>query len=140
LGRAPTARVLGQDSFQQLTAQARVRLLLQWAEVPTSLPDHFSALIARRNRLQQAECEAPEVLFNVRNGLIHPPRRLSDPEWPSLDEMVESWQFATWALQLVLLRLFGYANNYWSRLRIGRPSLDVEPVPWVAEDAIGDGS
>ena len=131
---------LGPDSFQQLTAAARVRLLLQWAEVPTSLPDDFSALIARRDRLQQAEWEGPEVLFNVRNGLIHPPRRLSDPEWPSLDEMIESWQFGTWALQLVLLRLFGYADNYWSRLRLGRSSLDVEPVPWVAKDAIGHGN
>ena len=131
---------LGPDSFQQLPASARVRLLLQWAEVPTSLPDHFAALIARRDRLQQAEWEAPEVLFNVRNGLIHPPRRLTDPEWPSLDEMVESWQFATWALQLVLLRLFGYADNYWSRLRLGRSSLDVEPVPWMADDATASGS
>jgi hypothetical protein len=125
---------LGQDSFQQLTAAARVRLLLQWAEVPTSLPDHFAALIARLDRLQQSEWEAPEILFNVRNGLIHPPRRLTDPEWPSLDEMVEAWQFATWALQLVLLRLIGYAGQYWSRLRLGRPSLDVEPVPWAADD------
>lgn len=131
---------LGQESFQQLTAAARVRLLLQWAEIPTSLPDQFAALIARRDRLQQAEWEAPEVLFNVRNGLIHPPRRLTDPEWPSLDEMIESWQFATWALQLVLLRLFGYSDNYWSRLRLGRSSLDVEPVPWVAEDATTSGN
>lgn len=126
---------LGQDSFQQLTAGARVRLLLQWAEVPTSLPEHFAALIARRDRLQHAEWEAPELLFNIRNGLLHPPRRLTDPEWPSLDELIESWQFATWALQLVLLRLFGYADNYWSRLRLGRSSLDVEAVPWVSEDA-----
>jgi hypothetical protein len=128
---------LGQDSFQQLAAGARVRLLLQWARIPTSMRDHFTALIARRDRLQQAEWEAPEVLFNVRNGLIHPPRRLSDPEWPSVDEMVESWQFATWALQLVLLRLFGYAGKYWSRLRLGRSSLDVEPVPWAAEGRLG---
>jgi hypothetical protein len=126
---------LGQDSFQQLTAAARVRLLLQWAEVPVSLPGQFAALSGRRNRLGQTDWEAPELLFNVRNGLIHPPRRLADPEWPSLDDMVECWQFATWALQLVLLRLFGYANSYWSRLRLGRPSVDVEPVPWAARDS-----
>jgi hypothetical protein len=126
---------LDQDSFRQLTAGARVRLLLQWAGIPTSLPDHFTALIARRDRLQQPEWEAPELLFNVRNGLIHPPRRLTDPEWPSVDEMLECWQFSTWALQLALLRLFGYADNYWSRLRLGRSSLDLEPVPWIADDA-----
>ena len=80
------------------------------------------------------------MLFNVRNGLIHPPRRLTGPEWPSLDEMIESWQFATWALQLVLLRLFSYADNYWSRLRLGRSSIDVEPVPWATEDATAGGS
>lgn len=131
---------LGQDSFQQLTAAARVRLLLQWAEVPIALPDHFAALIARRDHLQQAEWEAPEVLFNVRNGLIHPPRRLTDPEWPNLDEMVECWQFATWALQLVVLRLFGYADNYWSRLRLGRSSLGLEPVPWAGSDTTAGGS
>lgn len=67
------------------------------------------------------------------------PRRLTDPEWPNSDEMVESWQFATWALQLVLLRLFGYADNYSSRLRLVRSSLDVEPVLWLAEDATALG-
>jgi len=124
---------LDQDSFQQLTAAAKTRLLLQWAEIPTAIPENFHALIARRDRLQQTHGEAPEILFNVRNGLIHPPRRLDDPEWPTLDELIEAWQFSTWALQLALLRLLGYADHYWSRLRLGRSALSVEPVPWAAE-------
>ncbi|MGH7485499.1 MAG: hypothetical protein ACREMY_07830, partial [bacterium] len=80
--------------------------------------------------------EGPEVVFNIRNGLIHPPKDLQDPAWPNVDELFEAWQLATWQLQLVLLRVLGYEGDYWSRLRLGRSEMDVEPVPWAGDHDI----
>lgn len=120
-----------QDTFRRLTAGAAVRLLINWTGLNADVPDGFDALAARRGRLGQSRWDAPELLFDVRNGIIHPPRALDDPEWPSGDELIEAWQLSTWYLQLVILRLLDYRGQYWSRLRLGRSEMDVETVPWT---------
>jgi hypothetical protein len=107
-----------------------VRLLLQWAGIPVELPTQFGALAARRGRLGQPDFAGPEVLFDVRNNLVHPPRRIEEPEWPHHDELLEAWQLATWYLELAVIRLLGYEGEYVSRLRLGGWDLDTEPVPW----------
>lgn len=73
----------------------------------------------------------PELVFNVRNRLVHPPKRVEDPEWPSDEEREEVWQLSTWFLQMAILRLLDYQGEYWSRLRLGRSGMDTEPVPWA---------
>jgi hypothetical protein len=71
------------DALGKLSAGATVRLLLHWAGIPVSLPTDFSALAARRGRLGLLpDSGGPELLFNVRNGLVHPPKKLTQPEWP----------------------------------------------------------
>jgi hypothetical protein len=115
----------------QFPASASARLLLQWAGIPVALPDHLDALAARRARLNQPDWAAPEVVFNVRNALVHPPKKLDEPEWPSDDELFEAWQFATWSLELAIVRLLGYQDTYRSRLRLNQPGPgNDEPVPW----------
>jgi hypothetical protein len=122
---------IAQDTFRQMNAGAALRLLIAWSGIDADLPGSLPALIARRKRLGQRGDGGPEVLFNVRNAVIHPPRSLDAPDWPSVDELFESWQLATWYLQLVVLRVLGYEGEYWSRLRLGRSVMDVEPVPWA---------
>jgi hypothetical protein len=122
----------GTSSSRKLDAAARLRLLLTWAGISPDLPDGFSALLARQRSLGQPDDGGAETLHNVRNAVIHPPKRLDDPEWPSIDELFETWQLSTWYLQLSLLRVLRYGGDYWSRLRLGRSSFDVEPVPWAA--------
>jgi hypothetical protein len=121
---------LTQDTFRRINAAAAVRLLLRWAGISTELPDGFPALAARQTRLN--ETGLSEMIFNVRNGLIHPPRVLADPAWPTHEELIEAWQLATWCLQLVVLRLLNYDGAYWSRLKLGRSEMAVEDVPWAA--------
>lgn len=123
---------VSQDTFRQMTAAAALRLLAAWSGIDTDLPDSLPALIARRRRLGQRDLGGPEVLYNVRNAVVHPPKSINDPEWPEIDELFESWQLSTWYLQLALLRLLDYHGPYWSRLRLGRSVMDVEPVPWAS--------
>jgi hypothetical protein len=121
---------LTRDGLGRLPAAGRVRLLLQWAGIPVELPTQFDALAARRGRLGQPDFAGPEVLFDVRNNLVHPPRRIEEPEWPHHDELLEAWQLATWYLELAVIRLLGYEGEYVSRLRLGGWDLDTETVPW----------
>jgi hypothetical protein len=121
---------LTRDGLGRLPASARVRLLLQWAGIPVELPTQFGALAARRSRLGQADAAGPELIFDVRNNLVHPPRRIEAPEWPGHSELLEAWQLVTWSLELAVLRLLGYQGDYVSRLRLGGWDFDTETVPW----------
>lgn len=113
-----------------LPAGAAARLLLRSMDIPTEIPDDLGQL-ARRARSQK-EWAGPEVIFNVRNALIHPPTgALSDFAVPTPDEMFQAWQLSTWYLELALLRMLGFDGDYWNRLRLGRNENDVEPVPWI---------
>lgn len=118
-------------SRRQLPAAAQARLLLAWAGLEPELPDELSALAARRGRLGQPHAGGPELVFDVRNAVIHPPKSLKDPEWPSLDELIEAWQLSTMYLQLALLRLLDYQGSYRSRLRLDGTRFDAQPVPWA---------
>lgn len=121
------------DTRRRLKAAGILRLLLKWAGIPTALPDSAESLEARKKRTGEPWWQGPEILFNIRNRLVHPPKKLSDPEWPDGEEMFEAWQLGTWYLELVLLRILGYRGEYWSRMRLGRSAVDTEPVPWTME-------
>jgi hypothetical protein len=124
--------LIDSDSHRRLGTAARVRLLLKWAGIPTAVPSSLPLLAAHLATLGRPEWEGPEILFNIRNAMVHPPRRLSEPEWPDAELLVEAWLLGTWYLELALLRILGYQGRYWSRIRLNRPAADGEPVPWCA--------
>ncbi len=131
------------EALDKATAATSLRLLLKWAEIPIEIPHHFEALKARRARVGQADWAGPETLFSVRNRLVHPPKRIDNPEWPSPPELVESWRLTTWYLELALLRVLEYRGDYWCRLRLGRWAGENEPVPWTVvshDDEPDEGS
>ncbi len=131
------------DERHKLGPDGMLRLLLDWAEIPATVPVDMGELENRRQQRCEKVSGGPEVLFNVRNGLVHPPKRLDDPEWPEPEEQFQAWQLATWYLELGLLRTLDYKGEYWSRLQLGRSAYDLEPVPWVkdpSEENLGTGS
>jgi hypothetical protein len=122
---------LTRDGLGRLPAAGRVRLLMQWAGIPVALPTQFGALAGRRGRLGQPDVAGPELIFDVRNSLVHPPKRIDEPEWPCHSELLEAWQLATWYLELAVVRLLGYQGEYVSRLRPEGWIGDTEIVPWA---------
>lgn len=108
-----------------------IKKLLEWAQIPTDLPEHFAALRSRSTQLDRTQQSGPGAVFNVRNALVHPPKEIDDPEWPSGDELMESWQLSTWYLELVILRVLGYEGEVQSRLVLGQWEGTVVPVPWT---------
>jgi hypothetical protein len=123
------------DERRKLGPDGMVRLLLDWAGIPAAVPAKMRELEHRREQRCEKFSGGPEVLFNVRNGLVHPPKRLDDLEWPNPEEMFHAWQLATWYLELGILRTLDYDGAYWSRLRLGRSAYDLEPVPWAANSS-----
>jgi hypothetical protein len=130
---------LTRDGLGRLPAAGRVRLLLQWAGIPVGLPTQLGALAARRGRLGQPDVAGPELVFDVRNSLVHPPKRIEEPEWPDNAELLEAWLLATWYLELAVVRLLGYQGEYHSRLRLGGLIFDTELVPWSTSRDQGNG-
>jgi hypothetical protein len=103
---------------------------MHWAGVPVDLPADFTALAARHRSFGPPDSAGPELVFDIRNRVVHPPKRLTDPEWPTSDELFEGWQLATWYLELAILRVLGYSGEYATRLQLGGWEGQTEPVPW----------
>jgi len=118
-------------STSKLAAAARLRLLLQWARIPIDVPADFTRLLRRRAAFLPPDSAGPEVVFEIRNKLVHPPRSLRDPEWPHPEELVEAWQLATWYLELAILKVLGYTGPHTSRLKMTGWVGETEPVPWT---------
>lgn len=123
--------VSDRGTLRRLDAGASVRLLLKWAGIPPEIPAELDALNALRKRHGRPDWSGPEVIFILRNSLVHPPANLQDPEWPSPDEMMAAWLLSTWYLELAILRVLGYQGTYSSRIRSSRSPHDLETVPWA---------
>jgi hypothetical protein len=116
--------------LKDLTAAQSTRHLLEWAGVATTIPESFPTLPARRE--VEGPTDGPWFISEVRNRLVHPPKRLDDPEWPDDIQLRAAWQLGTWYLEMALLRVFGYQGEYQTRLKLGRYVGHLEPVPWAA--------
>ena len=102
-----------------------------------NIPDGFDALIARGDE-RHPGAGGPEVIWGVRNRLVHAPKA-RQPRMAPPKEWGESWQLSTWYLELVVLRRLSYDGKYGSRLRLDRYGADAEPVPWAAPTASTNG-
>lgn len=126
-------RLATEADLKKLPAGTAVRMMVETLDIPTGIPSNLKSLVKRADRLPRKDHVGPEVVFSVRNKLVHPPNHIDELEWPTKQEMIEAWQLAGWYLELGVLRLLGYDGLYWSRLRLGRGEWDVEPVPWAQE-------
>jgi hypothetical protein len=91
----------------------------------------MAALAARARSLGNPAIEGPEIVFWMRNRHKHPPKSVTDPEWPDHDELADAWVLSLWYLELVILRVLGYDGQYTSRLRSTGLVSDTERVPWA---------
>lgn len=104
--------------------------LVEHAGLPTAIPDTMRDLkaAARANNWQGAH----KALIELRNRIAHP-RRRDDGHIgvkPS-GALADAWVLAMWWLDLVLLNLLGYTDQYADRRIRGRRVGQVEPVPWA---------
>jgi hypothetical protein len=115
--------------LKDLTAAQSTRHLLEWAGIPTAIPESFPVLPAKPR--VTGPTDGPWFISEVRNRLVHPPKRLDDPEWPGDSQLRAAWQLGTWYLELAVLRVLGYQGEYQTRLELDRYVGHLEPVPWA---------
>ncbi len=116
--------------LKDLTAAQSTRHLLEWAGIPTAIPEGFPVIPAKPD--VSGPTDGPWFISKVRNRLVHPPKSIDDPEWPDDAHLRAAWQLGTWYLELALLRVSGYQGEYQTRLELNRYVGHLEPVPWAA--------
>ena len=119
--------LLPNERYKTLTTAARkIRAVLQEIAIDTVIPQCCKEL--RVVRKTKGLCDGPEILSEIRNGLVHAKMRTK----VGLDAYLEARDLGQWYVELLLLRLFGYNGRYANRLAYkyeGR--LEPEIVPWA---------
>ena len=136
MGAVAEARLGRRGSVVSDARGAVARLLIRSCGIPAELPSEFNHLQRRRAAFGKPDWAGPEVIFEIRNKLVHPPSKLDKPEWPESACLLEAWQLSTWYLELILLHTLGYRSDNSSRLRLARDVWDVVLVPWTSATAV----
>ncbi len=120
---------LSADGYEKLAAADRIRLLFMWAGIPTAIPAELDDL----TRAARADNwpDVPTAMTMVRNTITHPTRRNREKfgKHPT-GVRTDVWSLGLWALELGLLRLFGYRGEYGNRIT-QRYVGQVDVVPWA---------
>jgi len=123
---------IGRDALNKMSEGGVARILLRSLGIPTEVPAHLTALTSHLRAVNNTDWGGPEIVFKVRNQLMHAPKNIESPEWPNGELLVDAWRLATWYLEMALLATAGYRGRYQSRLHLGGWSGDLQPVPWAS--------
>lgn len=120
---------LSKTEYKALSAAARLRLLLQAASIPASVPDGLDSLT--KSPTDPGEEDGPGRTAWVRNRVVHPkdadePYRIDDLVWHASVLTIEY-------VELLLLHRIGYGGHYARRYPPGRNAGEHHPVPWASE-------
>lgn len=98
------------------SAEARIRKLLGVLAIPAGVPPDLPALAAVAGHLQSSD--GIGVMVDIRNSLVHPRKaRREQLARVPVAARFEALTLALYFLEVVLLRIFGYAGLYYSRLK-----------------------
>jgi len=117
-------RKMSARKFEALEAHKALSDLLDAVCIPTRLPNG-TMLEEMHDLASKCHVEGPEAFTRVRNAVVHPRR---GERRPSPELRIEASQLGLWYLQLALLRLLDYEDEYLDRLR----SWSSERVPWAS--------
>jgi hypothetical protein len=112
---------LSETGFNGLTAADQLRLALEFAHVPLTVP---SSLLKLSAAAKEAQADGPGAITEIRNGLVHPKAKQHFTDYLAV---FEGGRLAIHFLQLLLLHRLNYVGQIldWTT---GTSSL----VPWAA--------
>jgi len=99
------------EGFTKLEASNKFRLLFSSLDIPIGISDKYPNLkkFAKQHKWE----DAPRAITEVRNSIIHPNNKKHGKF--EADVVVETLNLSLWFLELSLLRLCGYSENYEDR-------------------------
>ena len=123
-------KAMSRDGFNRLTAADRIRLMLAHHQVPLELPPALPD--AARWSREFNWTDIADAIAAMRNIVVHPEHKLRDrlDDGPA-SPLKDVWHCGLWALELLLLRLFGYTGGYQDRRKRPRYAGQPDPVPWA---------
>jgi hypothetical protein len=117
-------RLIEAEGFKNLRASDKFRLLFSSLNIPIDIPASLPELQKLAGQFKWLD--APYVITDIRNSLVHPEHKRRD----RFDlAFYPVWDLGQWYLELALLRIFDYSGTYGNRL-IKRHVGQVETVPW----------
>ena len=125
--------LMSEKAFENLSAADKVRVLLFWLGTPTVIPDKYGELnnYIQANKSRMSIADAPEVVTEIRNAIIHPTKSNREKREKIDDVAVyEAWQLNMWYVELALLKLIGYSGPYTNRT-LTQFAGSVHPLPWT---------
>jgi hypothetical protein len=116
-------------AYEKLTAADRIRLLLHWAGIPTSIPSALSGLSSRAS--SENWSDTAEAMTAIRNTITHPTKKNRIKfAANSFQTRLDTWNLGLWNLELCLLRLFKHNGGYANRITRKRAG-EIDRVPWA---------
>ncbi|HUG92827.1 MAG TPA: hypothetical protein VML55_18445 [Planctomycetaceae bacterium] len=115
--------------FKDVRASERLRELLVWIDVDPAIPTSLAALDQEAMRRKPPWADGPHAITEMRNSLVHPPRRKRLTATP-VHARIDLQELALWYAELALLRLIDYRGEYANRLGAKATGM-VENVPWM---------
>jgi hypothetical protein len=121
---------LSNSAFGNLNAADQMRALFNEFALPLAIPLGWRRISdLPQLAASQGWADAPQALTVLRNSIVHPSRRnQARLQTYPIRARWESWQLGLWYLEVILLKLFGYAGQYANRLRI-QATGEVETSP-----------
>lgn len=119
---------VSEEGFDRMPASDRIRLMLDRARIPLSIPGDLGDLA----RLANSKCwsDGPQVIAEIRNALVHPKKQKRLGDLPE-HVLPDAWRLGVWYLELALLWLFNYAGEYQSRIEGPDLLAGTRRVPWA---------
>ncbi len=118
--------LVGNDA-QNISASNKIRLLLSYLNVTTSIPASLKILKSFPDTV-----DAPDALVQIRNSIVHT-QEVKRKKLKSVDPKIyfEALQLAIWYIELSLLKILQYNDRYYNRtIREGHLIKSIELVPW----------
>jgi hypothetical protein len=131
-----TRRVDEQDFYKsgKWPASRKLRELLDWAGVPSEIPELFEDIAAAAD--QRNWSDGPQTVTTIRNCIVHAEERNREiTRGLSTMAVYDACSLGLWYLELILLRLFDYRGVYANRLKRRGFTGDVQGVPWARDGA-----
>ncbi|TGK46264.1 hypothetical protein [Leptospira kanakyensis] len=115
------------DSFEKLIASDKIRLTLDYLNIPFEISIESTYLKAAAKN--ENWIDIPHALTSIRNNIVHPKK---NQKMNSLGERVigEATRIIIYYSELLILYLLNYKGKIISRTKI---STKPEPVPWEIE-------
>ena len=124
--------LMSEKAFEGLSAADKVRVLLFWLGTSTTIPAKYTELnkYAQANKARMVSADAPEVVTDIRNAIIHPTKSNREKR-ERIDNaaVYEAWQLNLWYVELALLKLIGYSGPYSNRTKDNSGG---EALPWTS--------